>query len=103
MQRRFVEALRRAEIVTLVNAAATVDDLARELVEELGEAYEAEIVFVLETLGDERDWRALAELGISGSSPKRSPVGDRCSRRSSPTGRSAPAAKTCSTEAGGPR
>ncbi len=49
MRRRFVEALRRAEIMAMVNAAGTPDELARELVEELSEAYEAELVFLAET------------------------------------------------------
>ena len=35
MRRRFVEALRRAEIIALVNAATSVEGLARDLAEEL--------------------------------------------------------------------
>jgi putative nucleotidyltransferase with HDIG domain len=63
MRRRFVEALRRAEVIALVNAAETVDDLAGELAEELSEAYEAEVVFVAESASDEKDWLLLAAVG----------------------------------------
>ena len=63
MRRRFVEALRRAEIMAMVNAAATPDDLARDLVEELSEAYEAELVFLAEVSPAAEDWRVLAALG----------------------------------------
>ena len=63
MRRRFVEALRRAEIMAMVNAASTPDELARELVEELSEAYEAELVFLVETAPADKDWRVLASLG----------------------------------------
>lgn len=63
MRRRFVEALRRAEIMAILNAATTPDVLARELVEELSEAYEAELVFLAEILPGGQDWRILAALG----------------------------------------
>jgi len=63
MRRRFVEALRRAEIMALVNAASTPDELARDLVEELSEAYEAELVFLAEVTPADEDWRVLAALG----------------------------------------
>jgi putative nucleotidyltransferase with HDIG domain len=65
MRRRFVEALRRAEIMAMVNSASTPDDLARELVEELSEAYEAELVFLVEPGATESDWRILAALGTA--------------------------------------
>ena len=65
MRRRFVEALRRAEIMAMVNASSTPDDLARELVEELSEAYEAELVFLAEAAPTESEWRILAALGAS--------------------------------------
>jgi putative nucleotidyltransferase with HDIG domain len=65
MRRRFIEALRRAEIMAMVNAADTPDDLARELVEELSEAYEAELVFLVETGPAESGWRILAALGTA--------------------------------------
>jgi HD-GYP domain-containing protein (c-di-GMP phosphodiesterase class II) len=64
MRRRFVEALRRAEIIALVNAAASTDELAHELAEELSEAFEAEVVFVIES-ARAGDWRILAELGTT--------------------------------------
>lgn len=47
MVRRFIEASRRAEIVTLVNAAASAGELAATVSEELCEALEAESAFVL--------------------------------------------------------
>ncbi len=63
MRRRFVEALRRAEIMAIVNAATTPAELALELVEELSEAYEAELVFLAEVPPAQKDWRILAALG----------------------------------------
>jgi HD-GYP domain-containing protein (c-di-GMP phosphodiesterase class II) len=63
MRRRFVEALRRAEIMAIVNAASTPAELARELVEELSEAYEAELVFLAEVAPGGKEWRLLATLG----------------------------------------
>ena len=47
MARRFVEASRRAEIVTLVNSARSLEALAEVVSSELCEAFEAEIGFVL--------------------------------------------------------
>ena len=47
MVRRFVEASRRAEIVTLVNAARSAPELADTVSDELCEALEAESAFVL--------------------------------------------------------
>ena len=63
MRRRFVEALRRAEIIAMINAAATPSELARELVEELSEAYEAELVFLVEAPTPKDEWRLLASVG----------------------------------------
>jgi putative nucleotidyltransferase with HDIG domain len=63
MRRRFVEALRRAEIIAIVNAATTPAELSRELVEELSEAYEAELVFLAEFEPATETWRILASLG----------------------------------------
>ena len=63
MRRRFVEALRRAEIMAIVNAASTPAELALELVEELSEAYEAELVFLAEVTPGGDAWRLLASLG----------------------------------------
>src|SRR5215218_6158952 len=45
--RRFVEAARRAQIVTIVNSAATEAELGELFTAELCEAFEAEIAFVL--------------------------------------------------------
>lgn len=63
MRRRFVEALRRAEITALVNAAGSVDELARSLCEELCEAYDAEAAFVVDCDRGEEPWRTLAAVG----------------------------------------
>jgi HD-GYP domain-containing protein (c-di-GMP phosphodiesterase class II) len=63
MRRRFVEALRRAEIIALVNAATSVDGLARDLAEELCEAYDAEIAFVVDCGADGDSWRMLSAVG----------------------------------------
>ncbi len=48
VRRRFIEALRRAEIVSLVNAARSERELAHAIVDELCEVYEAEIAFLLD-------------------------------------------------------
>ena len=64
MRRRFAEALRRAEIIGLVNAAADPDELARTVVEELCEAYDAEIALVAGRDAEDPGWRPLAALGV---------------------------------------
>ena len=63
MRRRFIEALRRAEIIALANAATSVDGLARDLSEELCEVYEAEIGFVLDCGSGEDGWAVLGATG----------------------------------------
>ena len=45
--RRFVEAARRAQIVTIVNLASSEAELGELFTAELCEAFEAEIAFVL--------------------------------------------------------
>ncbi|MGN6429235.1 MAG: ATP-binding protein [Gaiellaceae bacterium] len=52
--RRFVEAARRAQIVTIVNRAQSEDELGELVTAELCEAFEAEIAFVLVGSDDER-------------------------------------------------
>ena len=47
LRRRFVEAARRAQIVTIVNRARTEAELGDLVTAELCEAFEAEIAFVL--------------------------------------------------------
>ena len=49
MMRRFVEASRRAEIIALVNSAATLEELGETVTAELCEAFEAEAAFLLAT------------------------------------------------------
>ena len=50
--RRFVEAARRAQIVTIVNSAGTEAELGALVTEELCEAFEAEIAFIVTRLGE---------------------------------------------------
>jgi PAS domain S-box-containing protein len=52
--RRFVEAARRAQIVTIVNRAQTEEELGELVTAELCEAFEAEVAFVLAESDDER-------------------------------------------------
>jgi PAS domain S-box-containing protein len=52
--RRFVEAARRAQIVTIVNRAQTEHELGELVTAELCEAFEAEIAFVLVGAHDDR-------------------------------------------------
>ena len=52
--RRFVEAARRAQIVTIVNRAQTEEELGELVTAELCETFEAEVAFVLAESGDER-------------------------------------------------
>jgi PAS domain S-box-containing protein len=54
LRRRFVEAARRAQIVSLVNRAPTEAELGDLVTAELCEAFEAEIAFVLALGGDGR-------------------------------------------------
>ena len=63
MRRRFVEALRRAEIIALVNAATSVEGLARDLAEELCEAFDAELAFAIDCGDGDASWRLLAVVG----------------------------------------
>jgi two-component system, OmpR family, phosphate regulon sensor histidine kinase PhoR len=52
--RRFVEATRRAQIVTIVHRAHTEDELGELVCAELCETFEAEVAFVLAGWNDER-------------------------------------------------
>jgi two-component system, OmpR family, phosphate regulon sensor histidine kinase PhoR len=52
--RRFVEATRRAQIVTVVHRAQTEDELGELVCAELCETFEAEVAFVLARWNDER-------------------------------------------------
>ena len=64
--RRFVEAARRAQIVTIVNLAHSEAELGELFTAELCEAYEAEIAFVLAA----RDGRVVPALvGAHGLTP----------------------------------
>src|SRR3712207_2513507 len=62
--RRFVEASRRAEIVALVNSARTGAEVARVTVEELCEALEAEIGFVLVMRRDRGESDVIGQVGL---------------------------------------
>ena len=71
MRRRFVEALRRAEIIALLNAATDPGELALDLAEELSEAFDAEIAMVVRTAPRAGDWRVLAGVGAPTADPRR--------------------------------
>jgi putative nucleotidyltransferase with HDIG domain len=68
MRRRFVEALRRAEMVSLLSEAQSESELGRALAEELCEVYDAEAAFVLAVTADGAR-RLIAELGGEPSGP----------------------------------
>jgi putative nucleotidyltransferase with HDIG domain len=63
MRQRFVEALRRAEIITLVNAAEDAAGLGSAVSEELSEAFDAEISFVAHR-GPGEGWEVLGAVGL---------------------------------------
>jgi diguanylate cyclase (GGDEF)-like protein len=63
LRRRFVETARRAEIVGLVNAAASESDLGRRFTDELCEVFDAELAFVIDEGGERRPPRAVAAVG----------------------------------------
>lgn len=63
MRRSFVEALRRAEIITLLSHARSEGQLGRELAEELCEVYDAEIGLVAE-MSPGSEPRAIGAVGI---------------------------------------
>ncbi len=63
--RRFVEASRRAEIIALVNSAHTDREVARATVDELCEALEAEITFVVVTRPDRGERETIGGMGLT--------------------------------------
>lgn len=64
LRRRFVEVARQAEIMALINAAASEADLGRRFAEELCEVFSAEIAFVVDDGGDHLPPRAIATVGL---------------------------------------
>jgi diguanylate cyclase (GGDEF)-like protein len=62
--RRFLEASRRAEIVSLVNSARSESEVARVVVQELGEALEVEVAFILAADTDGGTPFILAQAGL---------------------------------------
>jgi diguanylate cyclase (GGDEF)-like protein len=66
MARRFVEASRRAEIVTLVNQARTLASLGEQVTAELAEAFEAEVAFVLAEHAPGAPLELVAATGLVG-------------------------------------
>jgi diguanylate cyclase (GGDEF)-like protein len=62
--RRFVEASRRAEIIALVNSARSDREVAGATVDELCEAMEAEIAFVLESRAERDEHAILGHMGL---------------------------------------
>src|SRR3712207_8383685 len=65
--RRFVEASRRAEIVALVNSARTEREVADVIVDELAEALEAEIAFVVVARPDRGEHEVIGHVGVGGT------------------------------------
>jgi diguanylate cyclase (GGDEF)-like protein len=63
--RRFVEASRRAEIVELLNAARGAGEIARATADELCEALEAEVAFVVATRPEVGERETLASVGLT--------------------------------------
>jgi putative nucleotidyltransferase with HDIG domain len=64
MRKRFVEALRRAEIVSLVNAAEDAAGLGRTVSEELSEAFDAEIALVAHRAPGAGEWQVVGTIGV---------------------------------------
>lgn len=64
MRRRFFEALRRAEVITMINAADDEPELGREFSEELCEAFESEIAFLIEGEAPGAEARVIATVGL---------------------------------------
>jgi PAS domain S-box-containing protein len=77
--RRFVEAARRAQIVTIVNRARTEDELGELVSAELSEALEAEIAFVLALTADDRTG-IVGTYGLSPEAAAQLASGGLCSR-----------------------
>jgi PAS domain S-box-containing protein len=73
LRRRFVEAARRAQIVTLVNRARTEAELGDLVTAELCEAFEAEIAFVL-ALGDDDRPGIVGAYGLQPDDAERLPA-----------------------------
>ncbi|HEV2752312.1 MAG TPA: PAS domain S-box protein, partial [Solirubrobacteraceae bacterium] len=65
--RRFVEASRRAEIVTLVNSAESQPELGEVVSRELCEALEAEVGWVLTTRGEQEPAEVAGSIGLTAS------------------------------------
>ena len=65
LTRRFVEASRRAEIVALVNSVTTEGEVAAVAVNELSEAFDAEVVFVMTTRPRHGECVVIGSTGVS--------------------------------------
>jgi HD-GYP domain-containing protein (c-di-GMP phosphodiesterase class II) len=64
MRRRLFEALRRAELISLINAAEDEKELGRALTEELCIGFDAEIAFIVDGGGRDAGRRVIATLGL---------------------------------------
>ena len=64
MRRRFFDAVRRAEVITMVNAAEDEHQLGREFADELAVSFEAEIAFLLEGGDPSSEGRVIASVGL---------------------------------------
>jgi diguanylate cyclase (GGDEF)-like protein len=76
--RRFVEASRRAEIVALLNSARTDREVASATVDELCEALEAEVAFVVVTRPDQGRRDTLGVCGLSAAAAEKLSSDPRC-------------------------
>ena len=65
LHRQLVEALRRAEIVSLIHAASSEGELAKTLTGELCEAFDAELGFVMDGGSGTTPPRIIASVGLS--------------------------------------
>ncbi len=70
LRRQFAEALRRAEIVSLVNEATGEEELGRSFAEELCEVFDAEIAFVIAGGSPTVVPRLVAAVGLSRAQAK---------------------------------
>jgi uncharacterized membrane protein len=69
--RAFIEVSRRAEITALINSAQSEVDLAEVVTEELCEACDAEIAFILGSRTPLPAPRVVSSLGLTGDEPAR--------------------------------
>jgi HD-GYP domain-containing protein (c-di-GMP phosphodiesterase class II) len=64
MRRRFFEATRRAELITLINDAKDEGELGRGLAEKLCEVFDAEAAFIIDAGSGDAPRRLIATVGL---------------------------------------